>query len=230
MIRVLIVEDEIRLRKSLSNGLIEEGYVVVESEDGNEALSLAGPDSFDLLLLDVMLPGRDGFEVLSEIRAKGCQQPVLLLTARDDVKDRVRGLDLGADDYLVKPFAFEELLARLRALLRRGIRQDSLKTTVGLLSMDLLHRRAMMADHDLDLSPREFELLAYLAKFSNQTISRERLAADVWRDDQTLLTNVIDVFINRLRKKLDRSGGSTEIHTVRGEGYVLRAIDSGTVL
>lgn len=217
--RILLVDDESKLVQSLTQGLEEGGYVVVSATDGDTALRLISEDSFDLAVFDWMLPGQSGIELLRTLRETGNHTPALLLTARDSVDDRVAGLDAGADDYLVKPFSFDELLARLRALLRRSgagpLRVDDLE-------IDPISRLATRAGIVLELSSREFELLEYLTRNTGRIVSRITLARDVWRDPEPGLSNVVDVYINYLRKKLEHEGHSRLIHTVRGKGYVLR--------
>jgi DNA-binding response OmpR family regulator len=176
------------------------------------------------VVLDLMLPGRPGLEVLRDLRASGFARPVLILTARDTVEDRVVGLDSGADDYLVKPFAFAELLARLRALLRRGVPGPELFLRAADLEMDLLARRVVRGGVALDLTRREFELLEYLLRHKNATVTRAMIAREVWKDDDGTLTNTIDVYVTLLRKKVERPGQKTLIHTVRGVGYALRDV------
>src|SRR5207302_1214422 len=184
----------------------------------------ANAEVFDLVVLDLMLPGRSGLEVLRALRQRQLQTPVLILTARDGVDDRVTGLDLGADDYLVKPFALPELLARIRALLRRGRPTDALRLKAADLELDVVGRRAVRSDRRLDLTVREFELLEYLLRHQGHLVSREMLAREVWREPRraTPLDNVIDVQMTRLRKKVDADTGQRLIHTVRGVGFVLK--------
>ena len=221
--RILIVEDEHKVAGALQEGLEGEHYEAAIAETGEDAFFRASAERFDLILLDVMLPGRDGLEVLRTLREQGVQTPVLLLTARDTLEDRVLGLDSGADDYLVKPFAFEELLARIRALLRRGRIDDALSLSVSDLHMDLLTRKVDRAGQPVDLTTREFELLEYLLRRQGRTVSRETLARDVWKvtERATPIDNVIDVHIARLRRKIDAGGAPRLIHTVRGVGFAL---------
>ncbi|MFO0919551.1 MAG: response regulator transcription factor [Planctomycetaceae bacterium] len=222
MALILIVEDEKRLLRTLRDGLAEAGYEVVTSNNGEAALWVVQSQPVDLVVLDLMLPGLHGLEVLQRLRNEGFAFPVLILTACDQVRDRVAGLDRGADDYLVKPFSYVELLARLRVLLRRGPPRAQLELSAGELRLNLLQRRAYRGETELELSRREFDLLEYLLQHRGQTVSREMLARDIWRDSQTLITNVIDVFVNRLRRKLDRPGDmSSHIQTVRGAGYLV---------
>lgn len=222
--RVLVVEDESKVADALKTGLEGEHYDVVVSRTGEDAFFQASTSVFDIIVLDWMLPGRDGIEVLRAVRNLQIRIPVLVLTARDAVEDRVMGLDSGADDYMVKPFAFPELLARIRALLRRGRPEESLRIKVADLEMDLMARKTVRAGRTLDLAPREFELLEYLLRHQNRLVSREMLARDVWKETSrgTPLDNVIDVHITRLRKKVDQEFDSKLIHTVRGVGFILR--------
>ena len=220
MPKILIVDDEKRLLRSIREGLAEEGYETVTSTNGEAALWVIQSQTIDLVILDLMLPGLHGFDVLSRMRAAGFTNPVLLLTACDQTRDLVKGLDKGADDYVVKPFSYPELLARVRVLLRRGPPRDQLELRIRDLRIDLLQRRIFRDREELELSRREFELLVYLIQHVGQPVSREMLARDVWRDPHTLLTNVIDVFVKRLRRKLDRPQQMhSYILTIRGSGY-----------
>ena len=222
--RVLVVEDERKLAQILATALQAEHYDVVVAATGEDGFFRANAEVFDLVVLDLMLPGRSGLEILQTLRQRRIETPVLILTARDDVGDRVLGLDLGADDYLVKPFALPELLARIRALLRRGRPSDVLRLKAADLELDLVTRRATRGDSALDLTAREFELLEYLLRHQGRLVSREMLAREVWREPRraTPLDNVIDVQMTRLRKKVDTEGGPRLIHTVRGVGFVLK--------
>ncbi len=222
--RLLVIEDERKIAAALKEGLEAEHFDVVLARTGEEGFFEANAATFDLVILDLMLPGRDGLEILKTLRARGAQTPVLILTARDTVEDRVTGLDSGADDYLVKPFAFAELLARIRALLRRGRSDTVLRLKAADLEMDLVTRRVARGGRDLDLSPREFELLEYLLRYEGHTVTREMLAKDVWKEPSraTPLDNVIDVHMARLRKKVDPEGAARLLHTVRGVGFVLK--------
>lgn len=217
---ILVVEDEKQLRGAIEAVLTAEGYAVVSVGDGQSALSAKG-ENVDAIVMDWMLPDLSGLDVLVELRRRGCSIPVLMLTARDSVADRVAGLDHGADDYLVKPFAFPELLARLRTLLRRGPPREELEIHWSDLRVDLVTRQVFRDAQEVELSVREFQLLTYLLRNRGQTVTREMLARDIWQDSQTLLTNVIDVFIKRLRRKLDREGELSCIRTVRGAGYLI---------
>ena len=222
--RVLVVEDERKLAQVLASALETDHYDVVVAASGEDGFFRANAEAFDLVVLDLMLPGRSGLEILQTLRKRQIQTPVLVLTARDGVEDRVLGLDLGADDYLVKPFALPELLARIRALLRRGRPSEVLRLKAGDLELDLVTRRATRADRPLDLTTREFELLEYLLRHQDHLVSREMLAREVWREPRraTPIDNVIDVQMARLRKKVDTSGSLRLIHTVRGVGFMLR--------
>jgi DNA-binding response OmpR family regulator len=224
MARVLVIEDQKKLLGTLQRGLEEEGYEVVTASTGEQGYYAATTEDFDAVVLDLMLPGRHGLQVLRDLRANGFAQPVLILTARDTVDNRVAGLDTGADDYLVKPFAFAELLARLRALLRRGAQGRELFLRADDLEMDLLARRVVRGGVELDLTRREFELLEYLLRHKNATVTREMVAREVWKDAGGTLTNTIDVYITLLRKKVERPGSKSLIHTVRGVGYALRDV------
>ena len=221
--RILVVEDEAKVARALQEGLAGEHYDVVVAQTGEEGFFRVNAERFDLVVLDLMLPGRDGIEVLTTLRKRGIQTPVLILTAKDAVEDRVLGLDSGADDYLVKPFAFPELLARLRALLRRGRPDDALRLKVGDLEMDLVTRKVTRAAQVVDVTTREFDLLEYLLRHHNQLVSREMLTREVWKESSraTPLDNVIDVHIARLRKKVDQDFPIKLIHTVRGVGFIL---------
>ena len=219
--RVLIVEDEPKTAAYLAKGLAENAFVVDVADKGDDGLHLARNGSYDLIVLDVMLPGLDGWAVLTAIRQEGCQTPVLILTARDAVDDRVKGLELGADDYLVKPFAFSELLARVRSILRRGPARLSDTVRVADLELDVVRHRASRGARRLDLTPKEFALLSLLARRSGEVLSRTMIAEQVWDMNFDSDTNVVDVHVRRLRSKVDDPFGPKLIHTVRGVGYVL---------
>jgi len=222
MARILVVEDQKRHLDSLRRGLEAEGYGVIAAATGEAGLSLALHEVFDAVVLDLMLPGRDGMSILRELRSSGFAKPILVLTALDAVEDRVRGLDAGANDYLVKPFAFAELLARLRALLRRDIAGRDLVLRADDLEMDLVGRRVTRAGAELELTGREHELLEYLLRHKNEVVTRDMIALDVWKEPTGSMTRIIDVYINALRKKVDRIGPRALIQTVRGVGYVLK--------
>jgi two-component system, OmpR family, copper resistance phosphate regulon response regulator CusR len=223
-VEILVVEDEQKMAKALREGLEADDYSVRVAHTGEEGFYLAQAHPFDLMILDVMLPGHDGFEILATLRNRGVRTPVLLLTSRDTVEDRVRGLDTGADDYLVKPFAFPELLARMRALLRRGKPEVRQRFQIADLTVDVSMRTVMRDGQPLDLTAREFELLAYLLANQGRVVSREMLARDIWKETsrQTPLDNVIDAQIVRLRRKVDGPFQQKLLHTVRGVGFVLR--------
>jgi DNA-binding response OmpR family regulator len=223
-VRVLVVEDEHKVARALKEGLEGEGYQVVVEDTGEGALARLKTEPFDIMLLDLLLPGRDGMDVLKTIREQGFETPVLVLTARDTLEDRVGGLNSGADDYLVKPFAFVEVLARVRALLRRGGSTGATRLAVADLEMDLVTRRVTRAGRKVEVTLREFELLEYLLRYEGQVVSRGTLARDVWHEASrtTSLDNVIDVHIARLRRKIDAECSVKLIHTVRGVGFMLR--------
>jgi two-component system copper resistance phosphate regulon response regulator CusR len=221
--RVLVVEDEPKVANALREGLEGEGYEVVVEHTGEGAFFRVSSEKFDVMLLDLMLPGRDGLQVLATLRGRGIETPVLVLTARDTLEDRVLGLDHGADDYLVKPFAFAELLARIRALRRRGRVADPLRLWTGDLEMDLLTRKVSRGGQPVELTGREFELLEFLLRHEGQVVSRATLAREVWRETarSATLDNVMDVQIARLRRKIDLDRPIKLIHTVRGVGFLL---------
>jgi two-component system, OmpR family, copper resistance phosphate regulon response regulator CusR len=221
--RLLVIEDEVKLAQYLHKGLSENGHVVDLAHDGIDGRRLAIGGEYDLVLLDLMLPGIDGFGVLKALRGEGRRTPVLMLTARDQVEDRVRGLEQGADDYLVKPFAFSELLARIGALGRRGAPLAAVPTQLTLadLEIDLLSRKAQRGMQRLDLTAKEFKLLALLLRRRGQILSRTTLAEQVWDMNFDSDTNVVEVAVRRLRAKLDDPFDAKLLHTVRGMGYVL---------
>jgi two-component system copper resistance phosphate regulon response regulator CusR len=219
--RILIIEDEKKTAAFLQKGLSEHGFVVDICYEGAEGLLLAEQLSFDLILLDVMLPLRDGWSVLQELRRTGNQTPVLFLTARDSIDDRVKGLELGADDYLVKPFAFIELLARIRSILRRGPNRVAELLEVADLSLDPLRHKAFRQSRRLDLSPKEFTLLALFMQRTQEVLSRTLIAEQVWDVHFDSDTNIVDVAVRRLRQKIDDPFANKLLHTVRGVGYVL---------
>ena len=219
--RVLVVEDEFKTASFLKRGLTENGFIVDVAPDGEEGLTLALQGVYDVLVLDVTLPRRDGWSLLCELRKEGVQTPALFLTARDAVQDRVHGLDLGSDDYLVKPFAFSELVARLRTLLRRRPALQPEKVQVADLLVDLSGHRASRAGVALQLTPQEFNLLSLLARHRGEVLTRSRIVEQVWDMNFDSDANVVDVAIRRLRRKVDDPFPRRLIHTVRGAGYVL---------
>lgn len=223
-LRILVVEDELKVARALRESLEEEGCDVVLAATGEEGFFLASSEPFDVMVLDRILPGRDGLEILATLRRQGWLTPVLVLTGKAAVEDRVEGLDAGADDYLVKPFAFPELLARVRALARRSRGDQLLRLVIADLVMDVADRKVTRGGQPIDLTPREFDLLGYLVRNKGVIVSREMVARDVWEEPVrgTPLDNVIDVHIARLRKKIDREGASPLIHTIRGVGFIVR--------
>jgi two-component system copper resistance phosphate regulon response regulator CusR len=225
VLRILVVEDERKVAKAIQEGLESNSYSVAVTHTGEDGFFRANSEEFDLVILDVMLPGRNGIEVLAALRKQPHPIPVLLLTARDSIEDRVIGLDAGADDYLVKPFAFPELLARVRALLRRGKPESVTTLRMQDLEMDLVSRSVKRGTRPIDLTAREFELLEYLLRHQGQVVSREMLSRDVWKEQvrHTPLDNVIDVHMVRLRRKVDEGSTIKLLHTVRGVGFVLKA-------
>lgn len=222
LMKILVVEDEAKTAEALRNGLEVEGYDVRVARCGNEASALLQSRDFHLILLDWMLPGRDGIEFLGEFRRRGQNTPVLLLTARDAIEDRIVGLDSGADDYLVKPFAFAELLARIRVLLRRASREDPFRLQVSDLYLDLGTRQVRRGQDAILLTPREFDVLLYLMRAEGHVVTRAMLAKDVWREPNrsTPIDNVIDVHLARLRKKIDEGRDVRLLHTIRGVGFL----------
>jgi len=219
--RILIIEDEKKTAAYLHKGLTEQGFVVDVGTDGEEGLLLAGTVDFDLIILDVMMPLRDGWSVLQELRRSGKETPVLFLTARDSVDDRVKGLELGADDYLVKPFAFVELLARIRSILRRGPARQVEQLGLADLTLDPIRHKAFRNGRRLDLSPKEFALLSLFLQRPAEVLSRTLIAEQVWDVHFDSDTNIIDVAVRRLRQKIDDPFPQKLLHTVRGVGYVL---------
>lgn len=222
--RILVIEDELKLAKAIQEGIAVEQHEAALAHTGEEGFFLAQTQEFDLLILDVMLPGRSGLEILAAMRQRGLKTPVLMLTARDQVEDRVRGLDAGADDYLVKPFAFPELLARIRALNRRGTPESGARLRVEDLELDSVGRTVSRNGRSLDLTAREFDLLEYLVRHQGHVVSREMLTRDVWQESgrHTPLDNVIDVHVARLRRKVDDPFDRKLLETVRGVGFVVR--------
>jgi len=220
--RILIVEDEVKMARAIRRGLEHEGWTADVAPDGDEGLARASNETYDAVVLDVMLPRRDGFAVCEALRARGRWVPVLMLTARDAVDDRIRGLDAGADDYLVKPFAFGELLARLRALIRRGPSERPQVLCVGDVELDPAAHAVTRAGQAVELSAREFALLEYLMRHPGEVVSRTRLLDHVWDYEYGGGSNVVDVYVGYLRRKLERPFGRPFIRTVRGVGYGVR--------
>ncbi|MDQ1636675.1 MAG: two-component system, OmpR family, copper resistance phosphate regulon response regulator CusR [Pyrinomonadaceae bacterium] len=221
--RILLVEDDPGIARFVAKGLREQSLAVDVSGDGDEALYKAAINDYDAIILDVMIPGRDGFSVCRELRATGSVVPVIMLTARDTVQDRITGLDIGADDYLTKPFAVTELLARLRALMRRGHVVRPATIQLGDLVLDTRAQRATRDNRELGLTGKEYALLEYLAREQGRVVSRAEIAEHVWDENFDPLTNLIDVHINRLRRKVDSGFSTRLIHTRRGAGYMLAA-------
>jgi len=219
--RLLLIEDYRPLQKSLTKGLQEAGFAVDSTGDGQEGLWYAMGNEYDVIILDLMLPGMDGLSILKKLRAKGRQSHVLILTAKDTLEDRVTGLDLGADDYLVKPFEFRELLARVRALLRRSYRKKNPRINVQDLRIDLTTQRVWRGREEIQLTPREYALLEYLAMRTGEPVSRADIWEHVYEFKSAASSNVVDVYIGYLRKKIEQPGRPLLIHTVRGRGYLL---------
>jgi len=219
--RVLLVEDDGRVSSFIRRGLVEEGFAVDVSRDGRDAFHQAVHEPYDVIVLDVLIPFMDGFEVLSQIREQGCRVPVLILSAKDTVEDRVRGLNTGADDYLVKPFSFPELTARIRALLRRRSDLGQAPVRIGDLEMDLASRKVVRGGRRINLTPKEFSLLEYLVLNRGSVLTRTMIAEHVWDQHFDSFSNVIDVYIRYLRAKVDDPFPAKLIHTIRGVGYVL---------
>lgn len=220
--RVLVIEDEQKMAEMIKRGLEEEGMEVEVAEDGQKGLAAAKGEGIDLIILDIGLPGIDGLEVASELRASGSKTQILVLTAHDTTEMKVKGLDSGADDYLTKPFAFAELLARLRALQRRTQSEDSSRLQIGDLSLNLISRRVSRGGVEVQLTNKEFALLEYFMRHPDEILSRENLSEKVWEETFDTLTNVIDVYINYLRNKIDRNFEPKLIQTVRGVGYTFK--------
>ena len=222
--RLLVVEDEQKVAAAVREGLLSEGYDVTVETTGEAAFFRINTEPFELILLDLGLPGRDGLDILRAMREAGVATPVLVLTARDTVGDRVQGLNSGADDYLVKPFAFAELLARIQAVLRRGRGAEPQRLSIGDLQIEAATRTVTRGGEEVDLTVKEFELLVYLTRHARRVVSRDTLVREVWRESaaSTTLNNIIDVHVSRLRRKIDREGAVKLLHTVRGVGFVVR--------
>ncbi|PYL10091.1 MAG: DNA-binding response regulator [Verrucomicrobia bacterium] len=221
--RILVIEDEKKTAAFLAKGLREAGFTVDVARDGETGLEQARASRFDLLIVDIMLPKKDGWEVVAELRRDGVRTPMLFLTARDSVRDRVKGLELGADDYLVKPFAFSELLARVRSVLRRAPKRQAEHLRIDDLELDVRRHKATRSGTALKLTPKEFLLLAHLVRSAGEVVSRGEIAEHVWDVGFATDTNVVDVVVRRLRAKVDDPFKSKLIHTIRGVGYVLKA-------
>ncbi|WP_054030198.1 response regulator transcription factor [Desulfatitalea tepidiphila] len=224
MKKILVIEDDVKIAQSLKQGLETEGYDVMTAFTGEDGFFLISTENFDVVVLDLMLPGRSGLEILEALRRRDSQTLVLILSARDELKDRIIGLDSGADDYMVKPFAIAELLARIRVLLRRGRADQVFHLQFADLELDLVTREAWKAGEPVDLTSREFDLLAFLMRHQGRFVTRDMIARDVWKEAAraTPLDNVIDVHMARLRKKIDQNGEKL-IHTIRGVGFTIRA-------
>ena len=222
--RVLVVEDDVRIAAFVAKGLRENSYAVDTAADGEEALYMASLSPYDLFVLDVNLPLKDGFTVCSELREGGNSKPILMLTARDAVDDRVWGLDTGADDYLVKPFEFKELLARLRALLRRNTEMRAPKIRVADLEIDTVSQTVRRSEQQIDLTTKEYSLIEFLAQNKGRVVGREEISEHVWNDSFDPFSNLIEVYIKRLRRKLDEGYSIQLIHTRRGAGYILNDV------
>jgi two-component system copper resistance phosphate regulon response regulator CusR len=221
VMRILVVEDEHKAAQYLKKGLSENGFVVDVADNGREGLHYAQTNSYDCIVLDVMMPGMDGWSVVESIRKTNKELPVLMLTARDGIEDRVKGLTLGADDYLVKPFAFSELLARVHALIRRGKTQQPEQIEIGDLMIDLRKQKVTRKGKRIDLTPKEFTLLSFLARHAGEVMSRTIISEQVWDMNFDSDTNIVDVALKRLRDKIDGPFEHKLLHTVRGVGYVL---------
>ena len=219
--KILIVEDDKKILSFLQKGFREHSFTVDPAADGREAFFLATSQQYDCMILDIMLPNMDGFELVRKVRERGVDTPVIFLTAKDAVEDRVKGLELGGDDYMVKPFAFSELLARVRAITRRGKTEDPTLLTAGDLTLNVTKRIVKRSDRDINLTPTEFNLLQYLMEKKTEVVTRTMLAENVWGYFFDPMTNVIDVHITNLRKKIDLDDLNPLIHTVRGVGYIL---------
>lgn len=220
--RILIVEDEFKIANFIKKGLKEEGYIGDIVTDGKEALNLIYSNNYDLIILDLMLPSIDGISICSEIRKNNLNIPILILSAKDTVKDKVKGLDSGADDYLTKPFSFEELLARIRALLRGKGNKEVTKLKVDDLEMDLISRVVKRGDKEITLSTKEYSLLEYLMRNAGNVVTRTMILENVWDLNFDNFTNIIDVYINYLRNKIDKEFDKKLLHTIRGRGYMIK--------
>ncbi|HVZ37886.1 MAG TPA: response regulator transcription factor [Candidatus Kapabacteria bacterium] len=220
--KLLIIEDEKKVAKFIEQGLREEHYEIICAYDGEQGLEMALTGDFDGIVLDLMLPKRDGISLLREFRARGMTTPVLILTAKGTIQDKITGLDSGADDYLAKPFHFEELTARIRSLLRRSSVEKSTQLKVGDLTLDPISRKARRGNTDIEFTAREYALLEYLMRNADRVLSRSVITQHVWNYNFAVDSNLVDVYINRLRNKVEADGGSRLIHSIRGVGYVMR--------
>ncbi len=220
--RILVVEDEIKMASFIRRGLVEEHYAVDVAADGVDGIHRAEHEPYDLVILDIMLPGKDGIAICRELRQKRVTVPILLLTARDTVGDKVRGLDAGADDYLAKPFHFEELLARIRSLLRRNKDRKTTVLKIEDLELNQATHHVKRAGREITLTDKEYALLEYLMLHSNEVVTRTMISEHVWNENFDSFTNVIDVYINYLRNKIDKGANPPLIHTIRGSGYTLK--------
>src|SRR5208283_4499615 len=220
--RILVIEDELKIAQFIKRGLKEEGYAVDIASDGEQGDFFLSSNDYDLIILDLMLPKIDGLTLCRKLRKEGRQTPIIMLTAKDTVKDKVKGLDSGADDYLAKPFAFEELLARIRVLLRKKESSVVTQLKVNDLSMDLLTQKVTRGSREIDLTVKEYALLEYLMRNAGNIVTRTMISEHVWDINFDTMTNVIDVYINYLRNKIDSGFADKMIHTVRGKGYLLK--------
>lgn len=220
--RILVVEDEKKLATYIKKGLEENHFAIDVCHDGEEGLFMLNTNEYDLVILDILLPKKNGLDILLEARENGKSMPILLLTAKDVVEDKARGLDLGADDYLVKPFSFIELMARVRALIRRGMVRYQTKLTVADLSLDMVAHRLYQNGQPIELTNKEFALLEFFMRNLNTVLTRTQIAEHVWDYNFDSFTNVIDVFVNRLRNKIDKDRSHKLIHTIKGVGYVMK--------
>ena len=219
--RILIVEDEVKLSQAMKRALELQKYSVDVANDGTNGYDMASGEDYDLIMLDIMLPGMDGTTICQKLREEGSTTPIMMLTAKGQISDRVTGLDVGADDYMVKPFSFEELFARIRALIRRPTTTRRAVIKIGTLSLDTANFKVKNKDHDINLSTREFSILLYLLQNKNQVISREQLITHTWNYDSEVMPNVVEVHVKHLRDKLGAGGGKNIIRTVRGRGYII---------
>ncbi len=222
--RILVIEDEKKVADFIGNGLEEEGYAVDMAHDGDQGYFLAATNEYDVILLDLMLPKMDGISLCTQLRCDNIRTPILMLTAKDEIKDKVKGLDAGADDYLTKPFAFEELLARIRVMLRKKYLHQGLKIQVDNLVLDTVIHTVTRGNNTIDLSVKEYALIEYLMRNAGTVVTRTMIAEHVWDINFDTFTNVIDVYISYLRNKIDKGQKTKLIHTVRGRGYVLKSL------